>query len=207
MSSETLEVKKRDALGTLASNRLRQQGYVPANLYGHGQPNINLAVRADALNSIIHHGAKLLSLTGDVADTALLREVQWDSFGVEVMHIDLTRVSQSESVEVTLPVQLHGEAPGSNEGGQLVFVTHELTIRCPAASIPDHLHVNIGGLHLGQAIHANEVTLPAGAQMVTAAGVVVVHVVRPAGSTDDLTMSHATEPELIRKEKAEASDE
>lgn len=71
MSSETLEVKKRDELGTLATNRLRQTGYVPANLYGHGEPNVNLAVRADTIHTIIHHGGKLLSLTGDVTRTRL----------------------------------------------------------------------------------------------------------------------------------------
>lgn len=208
MSSETLEVKKRDAVGTTASNKLRQLGFVPANLYGHGEANVNLAVRADALNTIIHHGTKLLSLTGDIADTALLREVQWDAFGMEVLHVDLTRVSRTESVEVTLPVELHGEAPGSSEGGQLSFVTHELTIRCPASDIPEHIRVNIGGLHLGQAIHANEVQLPAGAEMVTQASTVVVQVVKPSGmSSEDLEASLSVEPELIRKEKTDGEED
>jgi large subunit ribosomal protein L25 len=207
MSSETLEVKKREELGTLATNRLRQTGYVPANLYGHGEPNVNLAVKSDAINNIIHHGTKLLSLTGDVSDTALLREVQWDAFGIDVLHIDLTRVSQTELVEVTLPIELHGEAPGSSEGGQLSVVAHELTIRCPASDIPDHLHVSVAGLHLGQAIHASEVTLPAGAEMLTPAHDVVVHVVKPAGMLDDAESGLSVEPELIRKEKSDESDD
>ena len=207
MSSETLEVKKRDALGTLATNRLRQTGYVPANLYGHGEPNINLAVRADTINTIIHHGGKLLSLTGDVSDTALLREVQWDAFGIDVLHVDLTRVSRTELVEVTLPVELHGEAPGSSEGGQLSVVSHELTIRCPASDIPDHLHISVAGLHIGQAILAKEVKLPAGAEMLTLGSEVVVHVVKPAGMDDDSDGSLSVEPELIRKDKEGESDD
>ncbi len=207
MSSETLVVKKRDSVGTAASNRLRQTGYVPANLYGHGEANVNLAVRADALNTIIHHGTKLLSLTGDISDTALLREVQWDAFGIEVLHVDLTRVSQTEMVEVTIPVELHGEAPGSNEGGQLSLVIHELTISCPASDIPEHLRINIGGLHLGQAIHAGEVTLPSGATMITPAHEVVVHVVRPAGMDEAAESGLSVEPELIRKEKEEGGED
>lgn len=207
MSSETLEVKKREGLGTLASNRLRQTGYIPANLYGHGEPNVNLAVRADAMHTIIHHGTKLLSLTGDVTDTALLREVQWDAFGIDVLHVDLTRVSQTELVEVTLPVEIHGEAPGSSEGGQLSVVAHELTIRCPASDIPDHLHVSVAGLHLGQAIHASDVKLPEGAEMVTPGMDVVVHVVKPAGMVEEADSGLSIEPELIRKEKSDDSDE
>lgn len=207
MSSETLEVKNRQELGTLASNRLRQTGYIPANLYGHGQPNVNLAVRADAVHTLIKHGAKLLSLTGDISETALLREVQWDAFGIDVVHIDLTRVTRSELVEVILPIELHGEAPGSNEGGQLSVEKHELTIRCPASSIPEHLVVSVVGLHMGQALHASDVKLPDGATMVTPATEVVVQVVRPAGMDEEDESGQTIEPEVIGKKDDEDSSE
>ena len=143
----------------------------------------------------------MVSLTGGVNDTAILREVQWDAFGVEILHVDFTRVSQAEAVEVTLPVELHGEAPGTSEGGMLTFTLHELTIRCPASSIPEHLQVNIGGLHVGDAIHAGEVSLPAGATMVSPAHEVVVQIAKPAGAASE-DASGAGEPELIRKEQA-----
>lgn len=207
MSSETITVTKRIEIGSNASKRLRAKGEVPAILYGHGEANINLSVKADAIQNVIKHGTKLLALTGDVTDTAILREVQWDTYGAEVLHIDLNRVSATEAVEVTLPVHLHGEAPGVGEGGQLSFVTHELTIKCPASSIPEYIEVNISKLHLAQAIHANEVPLPEGASMVTVSNVVVVQVVRPAQATDETGATAATEPELIRKEKAKAEEE
>ena len=203
MSSETLEVKKRDGLGSLAAKKLRQNGEIPANLYGHGEANVHLAVKADAIHNIIKHGTKLVALTGGVQDTAILREVQWDAFGVDVLHVDFTRVSQAEAVEVTLPVELHGEAPGSAEGGMLAFTAHELTIRCPASSIPEHLQVNIGGLHVGQAIHAGEVELPSGATMLTPATEVVVQVLKAVGAEELDQASSTPEPELIRKEKTD----
>ncbi|MEZ6136967.1 MAG: 50S ribosomal protein L25 [Pirellulaceae bacterium] len=206
MSSETLEVKKRDRLGSLASKKLRQSGSIPANLYGHGESNENLSVSSDAIQNIIKHGTKLLSLTGDVNDTAILREVQWDAFGVDVLHVDLTRVSQAEAVEVTLPVHLHGEAPGSSQGGMLTFNLHELTIRCPAARIPEHIEVNISKLNVGDSIHAAEVPLPDGATMVTAADQVVVQVSKPSGATAADFASEPTEPEVIGK-SAESQDE
>ena len=202
MSSETLEVKKRDGLGSLAAKKLRQNGDVPANLYGHGEANINLTVRADAIHNIIKHGTKLVTLTGGVQDMAILREVQWDAFGVDVLHVDFTRVSQAEAVEETLPVELHGEAPGSSEGGMLVFTTHELMIRCPASSIPEHLHVNISKLHIGDAIHAADVELPSGASMLTPATEVVVQINKPVGAAAS-DEGEVAEPELIRSEKAD----
>ncbi len=200
---ETLEVVKREAQGSWNVGKLRATGYVPAILYGHGEENVCLSIRKEAVAALIKHGSKLVSLTGSIKDTALLREVQWDTFGSHVIHLDLARVSQSETVEVTLPVQLHGEIAAAG-GGQLRFATHEITIRCPAASIPDHLTVEIAGLQLGAAIHVSEVKLPAGATPVTLGSVVVVQVVAPAGSSDDAA-AVAVEPELIRKEKADAA--
>jgi len=202
MSSETIAVTKRDSVGTNASKRLRATGQVPAILYGHGQENINLSIRADALGNIIKHGTKLLSLTGDVTDTAVLRQVQWDTYSSDVLHVDLFRVSATESVEVTLPIHLHGEAPGVSEGGQLVFQTHELTILCPASSIPEYLVVGLGGLHLGQSVHANEVRLPEGASLVSSGSPIVVQVVKTVDVTDEQLAANAAEPELIRKEKS-----
>jgi large subunit ribosomal protein L25 len=200
---ETLEVVKRDAQGSWNVRKLRATGYVPAILYGHGEENVCLSVRKEAVAALIKHGSKLVSLTGSIKDTALLREVQWDTFGSNVIHLDLARVSQSETVDVTLPIQLHGEIASAG-GGQLRFVTHEITINCPAASIPDHLTVEISGLQLGASIHVSEVKLPAGATAVTLGSVVVVQVVAPAGAVDDAA-AVAVEPELIRKEKADAA--
>lgn len=201
---ETIQVKKRDAVGSWNVRKLRATGQIPANLYGHGEANLNLSVASEAVNKLLKHGTKLVSLTGDVTDTALLREVQWDSLGSYVVHLDFTRVSQTELVEISLPVHLHGEAPGAVGSGQLRFVTHEVTIRCPAASLPEFLTVEIGQLQLGQSIHVNEMKLPEGASPVTPGSVVIVQVVAAAGESDDAAASGAVEPELIRKEKPDA---
>lgn len=209
MSSETIEVKKREGVGSAASRRLRQQGHVPANLYGHGEENVNLTVKADAINRVIQHGTKLLSLTGDIKDTALLREVQWDAFGIDVLHVDFTRVSQSESVEVSLPVEMHGEAPGLSQGGQLNFALHELTIKCPASSIPDHLEANVGSLNIGEAVHASDIALPDGAEMVNAANDVVIQINKPSGAaaSEEAADELGAEPEVISKGAGEEDAE
>jgi large subunit ribosomal protein L25 len=178
---ENIEVQSRSGVGSRAVARLRGQGLIPAVLYGHGEANVCLAVKREALDSLIKHGTKLVNLTGAAKDTAILREVQWDTYATEILHVDFARVSASEMVTITLPVELHGEAPGLNEGGQLRFATHELTIACPAVRIPESIRVTISHLGLGQAIHASEVTLPEGAKMITPNEVVVVTVFKPAG--------------------------
>lgn len=200
---ESIEVKKRDVKGSRAMIKIRESGSIPAILYGHGEENVCLTVSLNTINQLIKHGTKLVTMTGDVNDTALLRAVQWSSMGDYIIHVDFARVSQSETVDVTVPIHLHGEAPGAmSSAGQLRFATHEITVRCPAAKIPEFITCEIGGLQLGQSIHVSELKLPEGAVAVTPGSFVIVQVVTQSGAAAGDELSMASEPELIRKEKA-----
>ena len=201
---ETIEVQKREVIGSWKVRKLRAEGLVPAILYGHGEANVCLSVKIDSVLSLVRHGSKLVSLTGAITDTALLRDVQWDSMGSEIVHLDFARVSQTELVEVSLPIHLHGEAPGAVGAGQLRFLTHEVTIKCPAASIPEFLTVDISQLLLGKSIHVNEMKLPDGASAVTPGSVVVVQVVAPTGNTEEAVAAPAAAPAAAAKGSTDA---
>ncbi len=199
---ETIEVAKRDVLGSRAMIKIREKGLIPAILYGHGQENVCLTVSLESVNNLIKHGTKLVSLSGDIVDTALLRAVQWSSMGDHVIHVDFARVSQSEDVEVTIPIHLHGEAPGAlSAAGQLRFMTHEIVIKCPASLIPEYLVCEIGALQLGQSIHVSDLVLPAGATTITPASIVIAQVAVAAGDAAAAALASQVEPELIRKDK------
>jgi large subunit ribosomal protein L25 len=199
---ESIEVKKRESTGSRAMIKIREMGHIPAILYGHGEENLCLTVSLDTINGLIKHGTRLVTMTGDVNDTALLRAVQWSSMGDHIIHVDFARVSQTETVDVPVPIHLHGEAPGAlSSAGQLRFVTHEIQIRCPAASIPEFLVCDIGSLQLGQSIHVSELKLPEGATAITPGGVVIVQVATQSAVTDEVAAVTGAEPELIRKEK------
>jgi len=200
---ETIAVKKRDVKGSRAMIKIRESGSIPAILYGHGEENVCLTVSLDTVNNLIKHGTKLVTLSGDINDTALLRAVQWSSMGDYIIHVDFARVSQTETVEVSIPIHLHGEAPGAmSSAGQLRFVTHEVTIRCPAVKIPEFIVCEIGALQLGQSIHVNELKLPEGASAVTPGSMVIVQVAAQSGAEGAEAAASPSEPELIRKEKA-----
>lgn len=203
--SEVLNVTRREKLGTSNNRRLRSAGQVPAVLYGHGEAALSLAVEAKALLAAVHHG-KLVKLQGDVTESALIREVQWDTYGKEPIHVDFMRVSESETVETTVAVELKGAAPGLSEGGVVHFVLHELEIECPAARIPEKIVVSINDLHLGGAIHAGEVKLPEGAKVLTDPHQVVVNCVAPHAQVEEAAAGSTAEHELIRKEKAEGEE-
>jgi large subunit ribosomal protein L25 len=207
--SEKLFADKRQELGTRACRRLRRAGHIPAVMYGHGEENVNLSLRASEVHAAIRHGSKLVEVTGAVSDSALLRDVQWDAIGTEVVHIDLTRVSAEETVQVELPLELRGEAPGVKEGGIVSHPVHSLTILCPAGAIPDRIQVSINDLRLGQTITASQVTLPANATLVTDPSLVVAQCELAAFEAEEVEAAPgALEPEVIgRKPEREEETE
>lgn len=207
--ADVLNTSLRENMGKRESRRLRAKGEIPAELYGHGQPNTHLSLAAVEVRAAVKHGAHLIELKGAVSESALIKEVQWDAFGHEVLHIDLARVSAEETVEVTLHVEIRGTAPGTKSGGVLQHVLHDVKIMCPAGLIPDKLEAKVGALEVGGHLTAGELELPKGASLITPADQVIVHCVVPQAQ-DELAAEatgEAIEPELIRKPKESDEDE
>lgn len=197
--AEVLNVESRDQIGTTASRRLRSSGRVPAVLYGHGQETTHLSIAERDVKSLLRHHSKTVTLAGDVKETALVRDVQFDPLGIEVLHLDLLRVNLKETVDVTVPVRLQGDAPGLREGGMLLENLHEVQVRCSAGAIPEEVVLNVGELHVGGSLTAADLELPEGVELVTASDSMVAHVEEPKGSKAVEAVDGPSEPEVIAK--------
>lgn len=207
--TDTLNVENRDQTGTLRMRRLRAAGKIPAVLYGHGQPSVNLSIAARDVEKMIRDSSHIVTLSGSVSESALVKEVQWDALGSNVLHVDLARIDASEAVEVSLGLEMRGVAPGTKSGGVVRLLLHEIDIRCPADQMPDHIEVNINQLELDQTITAADLEIPKAAEVLTDPATVVVScetptvVDEPEGDEE----TAAAEPEVIgRKEDDGAAD-
>ena len=203
--SDTLEMLPRTVDGSRGSRRLRQQGLVPANLYGHGEKNVSLAAKREAVEAIVRHGSLFIELTGAVKTAAVVRELQWDAMGSEPIHLDLLRVSKSDKVKVRVPIDMKGECPGLRAGGVLTLVLHELEIECTAEAIPDHIHAQVGHLEVGHAIHVRELELPKGARALANPEETVVTCMVPGKKAEEAA-AVAVEPEVIGRKAAEEGE-
>jgi len=206
-----LNASVRTDIGSNGVKKVRKAGRVPAVLYGHGQENVNLSVCAEELHAVLRQGARLVDLQGDVSDTALVRDLQWNTYGTDVLHVDLARVSAEERVHVNVPLETRGTAAGSHEGGIVELVMHEIEIECPAGSIPDKIAVRVHDLHVGHSLKAGEIPLPEGVRLLVDPDIIVVHCVGRALEEEEAlpeAAGEAAEPELIgRKAKEEEEEE
>jgi large subunit ribosomal protein L25 len=206
--TEVVHVQVRESRGSREARRLRAQGQIPAVLYGHGEQTVSLSVPAEEIAALLRHGGRVVELQGGATGSALVREVQWDVFGAEVLHLDLTRVSRGETVHMTIPIELRGDAPGTHEGGVVEHMVHDVEIECPVAALPEKLRVNINHLELGQQITVGELELPEGVKVLSDPATVVVQCVVAAEEVAAEGAPESAEPELIgRKEAAEEEGE
>jgi len=162
----TLKAQTRNEFGSRRMARLRKSGHVPGILYGHGQENVPVTLATHAIELAVLHGERLLELDLDGrTENALLKEVQYDTFGHEVLHVDLARVDLHERVQVTVPVTLRGTPAGVNEGGMLQQTMAEVNIECVVTAIPEEIEASVTELKIGETLQAGQLELPAGATL------------------------------------------
>lgn len=207
--SLSIAAQPRTESGSRAVRRLRAEGRIPAIMYGHGQEPAMLSIDQHDFDGLLRHGAHgLLDVQLDgAAESAVIKDVQYDVYGRQVLHIDFARISRDERVVVEVPVVLKGTAAGLAEGGVLSWVMHSVDVECPAANIIEQLPVNIAGLHLNQAILVKDLKVAEGLKVMNDEDLVVVQVSPPQREVEP-TDGEVTgaEPELIRRE-AKADEE
>jgi large subunit ribosomal protein L25 len=204
--AEVLNVEVRSERGTREARRLRRDGKVPAVLYGHGEKVVSLVVGGEQLTNAVRRHARLVDLRGGVSDSALIRELQWDPFGLEVLHVDFTRVSADERIEVKVSIELKGDAPGTHEGGVLEHLIHDLEIECLATKIPERIIVRVNTLKVGDKISVAELQVPDGVKVLADAEDIVVQCVEAAQEPEPELAAETAEPEVIGKKPEEEGE-
>ena len=164
---------KRELQGTGASRRLRHAGKVPGIVYGGNVAPLNIELDHNeiyhALRKEAFH-ASVLTLTVDGnRQSVLLRDTQWHPYKQQVLHVDFQRVAKDEKIHVKVPLHfLNADtAPGvKTGGGKPHHIVNELDVECLAGSLPEFIEVDMGALEVGHSIHANDLTMPAGVELV-----------------------------------------
>ena len=201
---ETLEVSKRESRGKRNARRGRAEGRIPAVLYGHGGPSISLSIDSVKITSAVQRATHLVELSGDVQENALIRDVQWNPFGNEILHIDFTRVDAGERIQVTVLLELRGVAPGTKMGGIVSQQLHELPLECPAMAIPEKLEINVNNLELGDSILASSIDLEKEVTLLCEPETILVQCMEPVPDLEDEQVADGNiEPEVIGRKTGE----
>jgi len=140
-----------------------------------------LAVRREKIESLLDRHAFIVQVNWDGrTESAQISEVQLDALGEQIQHVDFLRISLRETVTVSVPIELHGEAAGVTAGGVLDVRQHSLEVECLPTAIPERLRVEISGLQIGDSLRVADIQFPEGTRPVGEPELVVVTVAAPS---------------------------
>ncbi len=225
MEEIILEAEKRQDTGSGKVNRLRKNAFIPAVVYGEGNPAQNIQVKTRDFTHMRsgHRGGESFVLKLRIRDgekyqekSVLIKEIQHDPVKDDVVHIDFHEISLTKTIKVKVPLAAKGEAIGvKQDGGVLDHILWELEVECLPANIPNSLEVDVSGLKIGDSLHIKDISIPEGVKILNDPEATILAVsmpakeeVAPAPEAAVTGEEVKAEPEVIKekKEKPEAEE-
>ncbi|MGY6646189.1 MAG: 50S ribosomal protein L25/general stress protein Ctc [Salinarimonas sp.] len=187
-----LSAVARDRVGKGAARAIRRQGYVPAVVYGTGQPPKAIAIQFKEAKKLIYDGGFMttmfeIDIQGD-KERVIPRDYQLDPVKDMPVHIDFFRVAKGQMVTVDVPVHFLNQETcvGIKRGGTLNVVRHTVELNVPADAIPDAIEIDIQNLEMGDSLHISAVTLPKGCTpVIDDRDFTIATIATPAGFKED----------------------
>ncbi|HVM32887.1 MAG TPA: 50S ribosomal protein L25 [bacterium] len=224
MKQVSIAAKIRTARGSAQTRRLRAEGLVPAELYGHKETNQSIAVNGKDLNKILaaSRGENVffvLNVDGakGEAPLAIIKELQYDKIKSSIIHADFHKVNMNEKIRIKVPVKIvNGDiADGVKEGGTLQIFMRTLEVYCLPNQTPESIQVDVLSLKVGEVIHISDLKLPEGVKATQDGVSVIVSVAAQAAEEVKAeaapgaavagapAAAGAAEPEVITAKKKE----
>jgi len=177
VSEVRISAEPRTEFGKGSARRTRRAGKLPAVLYGHGTAPRHISLPSREFERALHTDAGanvLLSLSIDGGDElALPKSIQRDPVRGAIEHVDLILVRRGEKITVDVPVVLTGDVVA---GGLVDHQANVISVQAEATNLPNQFELSIEGLEIGASIHAKEIDLPEGTELIADPDSVVVHI-------------------------------
>jgi len=202
--SVSLAAESRTLTGSANSRRLRASGRVPATVYGLGQEPVSVSLSGDVITQVVLSGTRIvdLDLAGSTSK-AMLREIQWDTFLTQILHVDLLRVDRDARVNLDLAIEIRG----SVSQGNLEQTIRYIGVNVPVFEVPSSPVVRVGSLNIGDTVTVADLGLPPDSHPGTPDDAIVLRVVESQDvDIDEEDLSAAIEPEVIGRKPEEEEE-
>lgn len=207
-----LKAEKREDLKTSVTKSIRAKGFIPSVIYGQDTEPTAISVEGIELLKTVRDEGRNAIMTLDIQDgesvDVMLHEYQTDPVSSDVTHIDFYIVNLTEAMDVSVVVNLVGEAVGSKEGGIVQQPSYELEVRAMPRDIPEEINVNIDELNIGDSISVSDLPVSDKYEFLDDQDATIVTVLPPEEEeeeTEEVDLS--VEPELVGAEDEEEEEE
>ena len=211
-----VQARLRSGRGKNDARRARRDGMVPITVYGGGGETVAAVAPLRELAAILRSDSGrntifTIEVDGAGSSEVMFHERQIDPIKGRLIHADLTRLVKGQKIEVTVPLHLTGEPIGVKEKqGVLEQIVREIDIKCEPRDIPDALEVDVSNLDVHDVLHASDIPVAEGIEILTEAELVIatVGIVKEEVAAPTPTEGEEpAEPEVIGKGKKEEEGE
>ena len=163
MNSLEANIRNTNTKGDL--NSLRDNGNVPAIIYGGEAQNEKISISKKVLKSLIEEEnflSSIITLNIDGKTQKVLpREIKYDIISDEPIHVDFLRIVSGVKVRIEVPVKFlnHDKSPGLKRGGVLNIVRRKVELKCPSEKIPENLVIDLDGVDIGESFKISSINL------------------------------------------------
>lgn len=184
LNAKTRELKSDKA-------QMRKGGDIPAVFYGPKEAStpiiINEVEFMKAYKEAGESSIITLKIGSDEHDT-LLKDVQFDAVSLRPLHADFYVIEKGKKLQVNVPLEFVGVSPAvKNLGGILMKVMHEVEIEAMPKNLPHNIVVSIDGLvDFNSQIHAGDLTLPEGVELISGKDEVIALVKEPKEEKEEV---------------------
>lgn len=185
MDTVQIDAEPRTVLGKKVK-LLRQQGLVPANVYGHHLASVPLQLPEKLVAMRVARAGRStlfsLQLGNGEPRTVLVKEVQRHPVSGKVLHVDFFQVAMTEMLRASVPLHFVGEAPAVREtGGTLLHNITSVEVESLPADLPSSIEVDMSSLAtLDDALHVSDLRVPDGVEVLTGPDELIAKVAPPA---------------------------
>ncbi len=179
-------------------------------MYGRGKDPIPVAVAPESVQEILHSESGrntifTVTVDGGQNTNAMVKDYQLDPVRGNLIHTDFLEIAMDRLLELTVNVEIVGEAEGvKRDGGLMDIVTRSIEVECLPADIPDSIKVEVGHLKINDYIRVKNLPTNPKVKILTDPEVVIVTIVPPVKEEEVVVEApaEAAEPEVIKKGKA-----
>ncbi len=179
-----LKVSPREVLGKKVK-RLRREGAIPANVYGHGLESVAIQVPKEDLVHLLHSAGRneivYLRLDGEEPRPVFLRQIQRNPVTDVILHVEFYQISLKEKVRMEVPLALVGTPPAEQTyGGTLLHSLDRIAVEGLPTEIPSAIEVDVSGLEeIDATIYVRELSVPGEITVLTDPDQVVAKIAPP----------------------------
>jgi large subunit ribosomal protein L25 len=208
---QSLKAEVRTDLRKSMSRQLRNEGKVPAVMYGKTVEETPVYVDKAELTKLIRQKGRnaivSLQLRGH-DQPAMIGEIQRDPIKHSILHVDFQEVNMREELTTEVDLYFLGEEDVSKKGAVLQKQLHKLQITCLPNALPSAIEVDVSALDVGDTITVSDLALGAGVSTALEEDAVIATVVPPAleKDEDEPQIDEGAEPELVDAEDGPGMD-